>query len=114
MGNIPTRLETLLIICYIALNVLICVAVVDWSQSISQSLRCLIGTTGTLAIVNLVPLVITAGRNNPLILVLRVPFDAFNLVHRWLGRIVVAEAVAHTMAVLVRVGMSSKLDLCRV
>uniref|UniRef100_A0A093VE74 ferric-chelate reductase (NADPH) n=1 Tax=Talaromyces marneffei PM1 TaxID=1077442 RepID=A0A093VE74_TALMA len=104
MGNIPTRLETLLIICYIALNVLICVAVVDWSQSISQSLRCLIGTTGTLAIVNLVPLVITAGRNNPLILVLRVPFDAFNLVHRWLGRIVVAEAVAHTMAVLVRVG----------
>uniref|UniRef100_A0A093VD47 ferric-chelate reductase (NADPH) n=1 Tax=Talaromyces marneffei PM1 TaxID=1077442 RepID=A0A093VD47_TALMA len=63
-----------------------------------------VGTTGTLAIVNLVPLVITAGRNNPLILVLRVPFDAFNLVHRWLGRIVVAEAVAHTMAVLVRVG----------
>uniref|UniRef100_A0A093VKD7 ferric-chelate reductase (NADPH) n=1 Tax=Talaromyces marneffei PM1 TaxID=1077442 RepID=A0A093VKD7_TALMA len=110
MGNIPTRLETLLIICYIALNVLICVAVVDWSQSISQSLRCLIGTTGTLAIVNLVPLVITAGRNNPLILVLRVPFDAFNLVHRWLGRIVVAEAVAHTMAVLVRVGMSRGWD----
>lgn len=108
MGTIPTRLETLLITCYIALNILFCVVVIDWSQSISQSLHGLIGTTGTLAIVNLVPLVMTAGRNNPLIQVLRVSFDTFNLVHRWLGRIVVAEAVAHTVAVLVRVGIWSK------
>ncbi|PCH04686.1 Riboflavin synthase-like beta-barrel [Penicillium occitanis (nom. inval.)] len=103
MKHLP--LETLLITCYVALNILFCVVVIDWSQPISQSLHGLIGTTGTLAIVNLVPLVITAGRNNPLIQVLKVSFDKFNLVHRWLGRIVVAEAVAHTVAVLVRVGI---------
>lgn len=108
MGTIPTRFETLLITCYIALNVLFCVVVIDWTQPISQSLHSLIGTTGTLAIVNLVPLVITAGRNNPLISVLRVSYDTFNLVHRWLGRIVVAEAVAHSVAVLVRVGIWSE------
>lgn len=108
MGKIPTRLETLLLACYVALNGLFCVVVIDWSQPISQSLHSLIGTTGTLAIVNLIPLVITAGRNNPLIKVLRVSFDTFNLVHRWLGRIVVAEAVAHTVGILVRVGIWSK------
>lgn len=108
MGTIPTRLETLLIACYAALNVLFCVIVIDWTRPISQSLHSVIGTTGTLATVNLVPLVITAGRNNPLIPALRVSFDTFNLVHRWLGRIIVAEAVAHTVAVLVRVGIWSK------
>jgi hypothetical protein len=108
MGTIPTRLETLLITGYVALNVLFCAVVIDWTQPISQSLHSLIGTTGTLAIVNLVPLVITAGRNNPLISVLKVSYDTFNLFHRWLGRIVVAEAVAHTVAVLFRVGIWSK------
>ncbi|EED19739.1 conserved hypothetical protein [Talaromyces stipitatus ATCC 10500] len=105
MGTIPTRLETLLIASYIALNMLFCVVVIDWSQNLSQSLHGLIGTTGMLAIVNLVPLVITAGRNNPLILLLRVSFHTFNLIHRWLGRIIVTEAIAHTVAVLVRVGI---------
>lgn len=108
MGTIPTRLETLLIACYIALNALFCVVVISWNQPISHSLHSLIGTTGTLAIVNIFPLVITAGRNNPLISVLRVSYDTFNLVHRWLGRIVVAEAVAHTIAVLMQVGLLSK------
>jgi predicted ferric reductase len=39
-----------------------------------------------------------AGRNNPLIEMLHVPFDTWNLLHRWLGRIVVLEGVAHTLA----------------
>lgn len=39
-----------------------------------------------------------AGRNNPLISLLNMSFDQFNLLHRWLGRIVVLEALAHTVA----------------
>lgn len=39
-----------------------------------------------------------AGRNNPLIKWLNISFDTFNLLHRWLGRIVILEAVAHTLA----------------
>lgn len=41
-----------------------------------------------------------SARNNPLIGILGVSFDTFNLLHRWFGRIVVVEAVAHTMAFL--------------
>ncbi len=39
-----------------------------------------------------------AGRNNPLIALLGMSFDSFNLLHRWFGRIVVLEALAHTVA----------------
>lgn len=39
-----------------------------------------------------------AGRNNPLINWLNLSFDTFNLLHRWFGRIVVLEALAHTIA----------------
>lgn len=41
-----------------------------------------------------------AGRNNPLIRWLGISFDTFNLLHRWFGRIVVLEAVCHTLAFL--------------
>lgn len=39
-----------------------------------------------------------AGRNNPLITLLGVSFDQFNLLHRWFGRIAVLEGLAHTVA----------------
>jgi hypothetical protein len=39
-----------------------------------------------------------ASRNNPLISWIGMPFDTFNLLHRWFGRIVVLESLAHTIA----------------
>jgi hypothetical protein len=57
--------------------------------------------TGTMAVVNLLPLVVMAGRNNPLIKLLNVPFDTWNLLHRWFGRIVVLESLAHILAWMV-------------
>ena len=42
-----------------------------------------------------------AGRNNPLIKWLNISFDTFNLLHRWFGRIVIIEAVVHTLAFLI-------------
>ncbi len=38
---------------------------------------------------------IFAARNNPLIPFLGISFDTFNLFHRWIGRIVILESVAH-------------------
>ena len=45
-----------------------------------------------------VPLFIMAARNNPLIKWLNLSFDTFNLLHRWFGRIVVLEALAHAIS----------------
>ncbi len=53
-----------------------------------------------MAMVNLVPLFLMAGRNNPLIKLLGISFDTFNLLHRWLGRIVALEILAHALAFL--------------
>jgi hypothetical protein len=99
MGVLPTRFQTLFLVGLIGMNVGLCVAGIEWTQAGTQVMSIhLRNRTGTLAVVNLIPLVIMAGRNNPLIKVLNVSFDTFNMAHRWFGRIMVAEAVAHTVA----------------
>ena len=81
------------------MNVGLCVVGIEWSQAGTEVMSVhLRNRTGTLAVVNLIPLVMMAGRNNPLIKLLNISFDTFNLAHRWFGRIMVAEAVAHTVA----------------
>ncbi len=68
---------------------------------------------GTLAVVNLIPLVLLAGRNNPLISLLNISYDSFNLMHRWFGHIVVALAITHgtneIMAIVVGQQMHEKV-----
>lgn len=62
-----------------------------------------------MATVNLIPLILLAGRNNPLIKLLEVPYDTFNLIHRWLARIVVFETLAHVFAWAIPKAQKSEL-----
>lgn len=50
-----------------------------------------------------------AARNNPLINWLNLSFDSFNLLHRWTGRIVVLEIIAHVIAFAVGQGSNGGL-----
>jgi len=97
MGCIPSRFHTILITLFFASNVGYCLAL-NYSKpngySIIAELR---GRTGVLAVINMIALVLLAGRNNPLISLLQVSFDTYNLLHRWIGRIVVIESVVHTL-----------------
>ncbi|KAH8653475.1 ferric-chelate reductase [Xylariales sp. PMI_506] len=97
MGTLPTRFEMLFLVSYFATNVAFCVINIPF-QTFSDALTQLRNRSGTLAIVNMIPLFVMASRNNPLIVWLDVPFDTFNLIHRWFGRIVALEAVCHTLA----------------
>ncbi|KAJ9632066.1 hypothetical protein H2203_000467 [Taxawa tesnikishii (nom. ined.)] len=56
------------------------------------------GRSGELATLNLIPTILFALRNNPLIPILRVSYDTFNLLHRWCARMVALEALVHTLA----------------
>ena len=97
-GTLPSRFHSFLIVGIVAMNVAVCVVTVPYGKdehTVSGMVR---NRTGTMATVNLMALILMAGRNNPLITLLRVPFDTYNLLHRWLGRIVVCEALAHTFA----------------
>ncbi|KAJ5925255.1 hypothetical protein N7454_007894 [Penicillium verhagenii] len=98
MGTLPSRFHGLLVIGVVAMNVILCVVTIPYASSESTTAGIVRNRTGTMATVNLIPLVLMAGRNNPLIAMLHVPFDTWNLLHRWLGRIVVLEALAHTFA----------------
>ncbi|KAI1349946.1 ferric reductase like transmembrane component [Xylaria sp. FL0043] len=98
IGTLPSRLHSVILGFYLLSNI-IYMFFLDWSQSNRYALAAEVrGRSGTLAVVNMVPLIILAGRNNPLISLLKVSFDTYNLLHRWMGRMVVIEAVIHTIA----------------
>lgn len=95
VGTLPSRLQTLFLVGYLGLNVVFCVISINWhdTKTFYDDGR---NRTGVLSVLNMLPLFLLAGRNNPLIWLLGISFDTYNLVHRWIGRIVVLEAVAHT------------------
>ncbi|ATY62639.1 ferric reductase like transmembrane component [Cordyceps militaris] len=98
VGTLPSRLHMVIIMIYLGSNMAY-MFILNWTNenkwAFCAELR---GRAGVLALVNMVPLIILAGRNNPLIAMLMISFDTYNLLHRWMGRIVVFEAVVHTIA----------------
>lgn len=104
IGTLPTRFQLMFLIGYFATNVAFCVVSIQWSAAATTAAGQLRNRTGILAVVNMVPLFIMAGRNNPLINWLNLSFDTFNLLHRWFGRIVVLEAITHTIAWMFQAG----------
>ncbi|KAI9860895.1 MAG: hypothetical protein M1813_005573 [Trichoglossum hirsutum] len=97
MGTLPSRFHTTILLLYVSSNIAYC-CVLDYNQPKSATIAELRGRSGILAVVNMIPLIVLAGRNNPLIAMLRVSFDTYNLLHRWMGRIVVLESLVHTIA----------------
>ncbi|KAL5342283.1 ferric reductase like transmembrane component-domain-containing protein [Aspergillus crustosus] len=96
MGTLPSRHHACILIAILAMNVAVCTELVPYgTDQVAGIIR---NRTGTIATLNLIPLVLLAGRNNPLISLLQIPYDTFNFFHRWLARIVVLEALAHVFA----------------
>ncbi|KAL9099479.1 MAG: hypothetical protein Q9163_005030 [Psora crenata] len=98
VGTLPSRLHTAILVAYSLSNVAYCALLDYHGRPQAATIAELRGRTGHLAMVNMVPLVVLAGRNNPFIYLLRVSFDTYNLFHRWIGRLVVLEAIVHTIA----------------
>lgn len=98
VGTLPTRFQLLFLSAYLATNVAFCVIDIPWAGDYETVTRGLRNRAGALATVNLIPLFVLAGRNNPLVQLLGISFDTYNLIHRWFGRIVVLEALVHTLA----------------
>ncbi|KAI5847791.1 ferric reductase NAD binding domain-containing protein [Morchella snyderi] len=96
IGTLPTRFESFFLIGYVVGNIIFSLHKIDWDGETTAILGEIRNRTGVLSTVNLVPLFLLAGRNNPLIQLMGISFDTYNLVHRWLGRIVVTEAFTHS------------------
>ncbi|KAF7934255.1 uncharacterized protein EAE97_008615 [Botrytis byssoidea] len=98
VGTLPTRFQLAFLLAYFATNIAFCVVSITWDQSYATVAQQLRNRTGILAVVNMIPLFIMAARNNPLINWLNCSFDTFNLLHRWTGRIVTLQMIAHVAA----------------
>ena len=98
VGTLPSRFHTFILSVLLISNIIYCL-LLDWKNkdqaAVIAELR---GRTGNLATVLIAPLVLLAGRNNLFIPLLGVSFDTFNLFHRWIGRLVVLNAMLHTLA----------------
>ena len=97
VGTLPSRLHTLILSVYLISNIIYCMYL-DYRDPKAKIMAELRGRAGHLSIVNMLPLIVLAGRNSPFIPLLRVSFDTYNLFHRWIGRVVALEALVHTLA----------------
>ncbi|KAI4190525.1 MAG: hypothetical protein LQ346_004901, partial [Caloplaca aetnensis] len=98
VGTLPSRWHTLLLGALLVSNVIYC-SLLDYGKMPKAALIAeLRGRSGHLAVINMLALVLFAARNNPLIPILSVSFDTFNLFHRWIGRIIVLESLVHVIA----------------
>ena len=111
VGTLPTRFQTFFLIGYLTGNIVFCTFMIDYAMDTTSMLGEVRNRTGVLSVVNMVPLFLLAGRNNPLIQLLGISFDTYNLIHRWLGRIVVLEAVTHMVCWMTAKVMSCTLLL---
>jgi hypothetical protein len=98
IGTLPSRLQMFFLVGYFAANVGLSVWRVDFGKEYSMVAQEIRNRTGVMAVINMIPLFLLAGRNNPIIKLTQISFDTMNLIHRWFGRIVVLEALTHTAA----------------
>ena len=96
LGTLPTRYHTILLVLYVASNIAYCL-VLDYSHDKYKILAELRGRSGIISCFNMIPTVMFALRNNPLIPILGVSYDTFNLLHRWIARICIIQALLHTL-----------------
>ncbi|KAF1837424.1 hypothetical protein BDW02DRAFT_141774 [Decorospora gaudefroyi] len=97
-GTLPGRWHTIMLVIYVGLNAAWCLALPYNTLDHKETIAALRGRSGTLAALNLIPTILFALRNNPLITLLQVSYDDFNLFHRWAARITIVEAIVHTAA----------------
>ena len=96
VGIVPGRLHSIILLFYFISNFAYCCWMDFTLEDPAAIMAEIRGRSGHLAVVNMVVLFLLAGRNNPLIPLLRISFDTFNLFHRWIGRIVIVESIVHT------------------
>jgi hypothetical protein len=108
MGTLPTRLQSLLLVAVLATNITISVYGIPWHDSETDVLSILRNRTGSIAVVNLIPVVILSSPRNPLIKLLNIPFESMNVMHRNLARLTIFEAVVHTLSYVIGTVKTSK------
>lgn len=71
-----------------------------WDSGLEEIMGCLANRLGVLAFANFALLVLYSARNSPLLWLAAWDFGTFLVLHRWVARIAVLEAVLHSLIFL--------------
>ncbi|TDZ40754.1 Ferric reductase transmembrane component 3 [Colletotrichum trifolii] len=97
-GTLPSRSLGGFLLFYAASNAAYMFAV-DFGNPNKYALCAEIrGRTATLAVANMLPLVLLIGHSNPLTMLLRLKYDECIMLHRWIGRLIILEGLLHGTA----------------
>ncbi|KAK5047920.1 hypothetical protein LTR84_006108 [Exophiala bonariae] len=100
-GTLPTRFQAIFLFLVVITNVFTCTWNIPWSGPQRDTLAILRDRSGTLSVANMIPIMLLATAKNPLIWLLDISYDTFNLMHRWFGRLSALQAILHTLCWLV-------------
>jgi predicted ferric reductase len=95
IGSMPGRHNCVLLLSWTAINLWWMIYPISESSSAVLALR---QRAGTAALFNIFPILLFSLKNNPLIFLLNIPFDTFNVFHRWLARLFILETLLHICA----------------
>jgi predicted ferric reductase len=95
VGLLPGRWHSLLLLSWTVINLLWIIYPTSQSSSAVVTLR---ARAGTAALFNILPVLLFSLKNNPLIPLLNISFDTFNVFHRWLARLCIFEILLHVCA----------------
>ena len=110
VGMLPSRLQALFFLGIIVMNVTLATHGIEWHEDETTLHFHFRNRLGSLAVANMIPLFLIAGRNSPLIWLTRMSFATYNIFHRWFGRIVIALAISHAVVEFhFMVGLSKKM-----
>ncbi|KIW35893.1 uncharacterized protein PV06_11784 [Exophiala oligosperma] len=101
LGFLPTRIEVTIILIFIAANGFYLTWKLPWTQSNAEVLKASANRAGTLCVTNLLPIMVLSSIRNPLISLLNISYATFNMIHRWLGRLAILQALAHATCWLI-------------
>jgi len=110
LGFLPTRFQTLVLLGILGTNIALCVYAIPWSSPGAEILPILRNRIGTIAVANLIPIMLLSSPKNPLIRLLNVSFESMNTMHRNFARMAVVEAVAHCLCWLIPEVRNRKSD----
>lgn len=104
-GQLPPRPHALCIFIFLGLNIFLITWNLPWGAKATTLVPLLRNRIGSVAVANMIPIVVLSTMQNPLIKLLQISYDSFNLIHRWIARITILMIITHGLANIVGAGI---------
>lgn len=113
LGQLPSRPHAVCILVFLCVNIFLITWNLPWSAQATTLIPLLRNRLGSVAVANFIPIVVASSIRNPLINLLHISYDSFNLIHRWIARITILEIITHALCNILGAGIHEGWDVFR-